>query len=120
MPIGGNIKGSNWMSAESKALKSNMATALANNLNWGRVANSADVPLKTTDVIETLIHVGDYDAFASTAPNVPDANSWYISCIGGGYSATGARYLAFRATGFIKFGYIATEGTIIWKTITLT
>jgi hypothetical protein len=117
MPIG-ITSGANWKSAESKALKSNMATAFSNNLNWGRLANAADITAKTTDVIATLTHVGDYDVFAATAANIPDANAYYISCIGGGYSATGARYLAFRTGGYVYFGYIATAGTITWKTLT--
>jgi hypothetical protein len=96
------------------ALKSNMATALANNLNWGRAANAADIPLLTTDVITSLLHVGDYAAFASTAPNVPDAHNWYVMCEVGGYSATGARYRARRTGGYEYIGDILTAGTVTW------
>jgi hypothetical protein len=95
-------------------LSTSMGTALANNLNWGMTANTAGLTALTTDVITTLTHVGDFAVFAATAQNVPDANAYYISCVGGGYSVIGARYFAFRTGGYVFFGYIATAGTITW------
>jgi hypothetical protein len=118
MPIG-ITSGANWKSAESKALKSNMATAFSNNLNWGRLANAADITAKTTDVIATLTHVGDYDVFDAVAHNLPDANAYYVSCIGGGYSVTGARYRARRTGGYEYIGDIITAGTITWMPVEL-
>jgi|WetSurMetagenome_2_1015567.scaffolds.fasta_scaffold04051_15 hypothetical protein len=111
--------GSNVSTILTADAQSNMVTALANSLNWGRTANSADITALTTDVITALPHVGDYAVFASTATNVPDANAYYISCIGGGYSASGARYLAFRTGGYAYFGYIATAGTVTWVPLVL-
>jgi hypothetical protein len=119
MPIG-ITKGTNWQYAESKSLKSNLATAFSNNLNWGRLANEASLTALTTDVITSIPNVGDYAVFASTAPNVPSANLWYISCVAGGSSAIGGRYMAYRTGGAVSFGYITTAGTITWKTFTLT
>jgi|WetSurMetagenome_2_1015567.scaffolds.fasta_scaffold06020_8 hypothetical protein len=88
-------------------------------LNRGIVANTAALSALNTDVITSLPHVGDFAVFGSTATNVPDANAYYISCIGGGYSATGARYLAFRTGGYVYFGYIATAGTVTWVPLVL-
>jgi len=119
MPIG-ITKGANWKKAEAKPLKSNMATALSNNMNWGRLANEASLTALTTDVITTIPNVGDYAIFAPTAPNVPSANLWYVSCVAGGSSAIGGRYMAYRTGGTVAFGYILTEGVITWKTFTLT
>lgn len=100
-------------------LGAGIATALVNNLNWGRTANAADIPLLTTDVITSLPHVGDYAAFASTAPNVPDAHNWYVMCEVGGYSVTGARYRARRTGGYEYIGDIITAGTITWMPVEL-
>jgi hypothetical protein len=96
------------------ALQPNMAAAIVNNLNWGHAANVAGMSLLTTDVITSLPNVGDYAAFASTAPNVPDAHNWYIMCEVGGYSVTGARYRARRTGGYEYIGDILTAGTITW------
>jgi hypothetical protein len=108
------VLGANAGTILTTDIKSNMATALANNINWGMTANTAGLTALTTDVITTLTHVGDFAVFAATAQNVPDANAYYISCVGGGYSVIGARYFAFRTGGYVFFGYIATAGTITW------
>jgi len=96
------------------ALQPNMAVAIVNNLNWGHAANVAGMSLLTTNVITSLPNVGDYAAFASTAPNVPDAHNWYVMCEVGGYSVTGARYRARRTGGYEYIGDILTAGSITW------
>jgi hypothetical protein len=111
--------GSNVGSLLTSDIKSNMVTALANSLNWGRTANEASLSQLTTDVITTLPNVGDYAVFASTATNIPTANLWYIACVAGGSSVIGARYMAYRTGGYVYFGYIATAGTITWIPIAL-
>ncbi|MFA5658740.1 MAG: hypothetical protein WC900_05590, partial [Oscillospiraceae bacterium] len=88
-------------------------------LNRGVVANTAVLSALSTDVITSLPHVGDFAVFGASAANVPDANTYYITCIGGGFSAIGARYLAFRTGGYVYFGYIATAGTITWIPLSL-
>jgi hypothetical protein len=108
-----SVLGANVETVLTTDIKSNMATALANNLNWGMTANTAGLTPLTTDVITTLTHVGDFAVFAATAQNVPDANMWSISCDVGGYSTINAKYTARRGE-YVYFGYIATAGTITW------
>jgi hypothetical protein len=88
-------------------------------LNRGVTANAAVLSALNTDVITSLPNKDDFAIFASTAPNVPTANLWYISCIAGGSSVIGGRYMAFRTGGYVHFGYIATAGTITWIPLSL-